>query len=39
MRPLRTRFLAECLTDLDASLTDLGCRLEQREGNWADEVL
>jgi deoxyribodipyrimidine photo-lyase len=37
--PLRTRFLSECLADLDASLRRLGSRLEVREGNWVDEVL
>jgi deoxyribodipyrimidine photo-lyase len=39
MHPLRTRFLSECLEDLDASLRRLGSRLEVREGNWVDEVL
>ena len=39
MHPLRTRFLSECLADLDASLRRLGSRLEVREGNWVDEVL
>ncbi len=39
MHPLRTRFLSECLADLDASLGRLGSRLEVREGSWVDEVL
>ena len=39
MHPLRTRFLSECLADLDASLRRLGCRLELGEGNWVDAVL
>ncbi len=39
MHPLRTRFLSECLADLDASLRHLGSRLEVCEGNWVDEVL
>ena len=39
MHPLRTRFLSECLADLDASLRRLGSRLEVCEGNWVDEVL
>ena len=39
MHPLRTHFLSECLTDLDASLRRLGSRLEVREGNWVNEVL
>ncbi len=39
MHPLRTRFLSECISDLDASLRRLGSRLEVREGNWVDEVL
>jgi deoxyribodipyrimidine photo-lyase len=39
MHPLRTRFLLECLEDLDCSLRRLGSRLELREGNWVDEVL
>ena len=37
--PLRTRFLSECLADLDASPRRLGSRLEVCEGNWVDEVL
>jgi deoxyribodipyrimidine photo-lyase len=37
--PLRTRFLSECLADLDASLRRLGSRLEVCEGNWVDEVI
>jgi deoxyribodipyrimidine photo-lyase len=37
--PLRTRFLSECLADLDASLRRLGSRLEVCEGIWVDEVL
>jgi deoxyribodipyrimidine photo-lyase len=39
MHPLRTQFLSECLVDLDESLCQLGSRLEQRRGNWVDEVL
>lgn len=39
MHPLRTRVLAECLADLDASLRRLGSRLEERRGDWVDEVL
>ena len=39
MHPLRTRFLADCLADLDASLRQRGARLEQRAGRWVDEVL
>ena len=39
IHPLRTRFLSECLADLDASLGQLGSRLEVREGNWVGEVL
>ncbi|MFZ0251450.1 MAG: deoxyribodipyrimidine photo-lyase [Acidimicrobiales bacterium] len=39
MHPLRTRFLSECLADLDVSLRRLGSRLEVREGKWVDEVL
>ncbi len=32
MHPLRTRFLSECLANLDASLRRLGSRLKRREG-------
>jgi deoxyribodipyrimidine photo-lyase len=39
MHPMRTRYLSDCLADLDSSLRDLGMRLEQREGDWVDNVL
>ncbi len=39
MNPLRLRFLSECLAELDASLRQLGTQLEQREGDWVNEVL
>ena len=39
IHPLRSRFLAESLADLDASLRRLGLRLEERRGNWVREVM
>lgn len=39
MHPRRTRFLSESLADLDGSLRRLGSGLEERRGNWVDEVL
>ncbi|MCL6092179.1 MAG: deoxyribodipyrimidine photo-lyase [Actinobacteria bacterium] len=35
----RIEFLSECLADLDDSLRRLGSRLEERKGNWVNEVL
>jgi len=38
-RPNRTRFLLQCLSDLDGSLRSLGSELSVRRGVWVDEVI
>lgn len=35
----RAQFLAECLADLDDALRRLGSGLDERRGNWVNEVL
>jgi deoxyribodipyrimidine photo-lyase len=39
MHGLRTRYLVECLDELDSSLRRFGTQLQQRRGRWVNEVL